>query len=123
MSEPIWKDRKRYFGLPISFTKYALTDDRLFCDTGLLSIKEEEILLYRIRDITFTQSIWQRIFRVGSIHVVSSDQTAPRMVVQSVKNARDVKEQLFTKVEEAKTARRMRSMELMDNADDSDFDI
>lgn len=123
MAEPIWIDRKRYIGLPISFTKYALTDDRLFCDTGLLSIKEEEILLYRIRDITFTQSLWQRIFRVGSIHVVSSDQTAPHMVIQSVKHARDVKELLFTKVEEAKTARRMRSMELMDDADDIDCEV
>ena len=30
--EPIqylWKDRKRFFGMPLSFTRYRLSDDRL----------------------------------------------------------------------------------------------
>lgn len=31
MSEIIWKDRKRpIFGLPLSFTSYSLSDERLF---------------------------------------------------------------------------------------------
>ena len=36
----LWKDRKRYFGMPISFTKYALSEDRLFISVGLLNIKD-----------------------------------------------------------------------------------
>ena len=43
----IWKDRKRYLGMPISFTRYAMSEDRLFLSVGLLNIKDEEILLYR----------------------------------------------------------------------------
>ena len=35
MSNIVWKDRKRtLFGLPWSFTKYSLSDDRLFISTG-----------------------------------------------------------------------------------------
>ena len=49
--EYLWKDRKRYFGLPLSFTRYALSEDRLFTSVGFLSIKDDEILLYRVRDL------------------------------------------------------------------------
>ena len=27
--EYLWKDRKRYLGMPISFTRYFLSEDRL----------------------------------------------------------------------------------------------
>ena len=27
----IWKDRKRILGMPITFTRYRLSEDRLFC--------------------------------------------------------------------------------------------
>ena len=49
--EYLWKDRKRYFGMPISFTRYSLSEDRLFLSVGFLSIRDDEILLYRVRDI------------------------------------------------------------------------
>ena len=42
--EYLWKDRKRYFGLPLSFTRYALSEDRLFLSVGLLSIKDDDVL-------------------------------------------------------------------------------
>ena len=45
----LWNDRKRYFGLPLSFTRYALSEDRLFVSEGFLTIKDDEILLYRAR--------------------------------------------------------------------------
>ena len=64
--EYLWKDRKRHLGLPLSFTRYALSEDRLFLSVGFFSIKDEEILLYRIRDISTSRSLWQRIFGVGT---------------------------------------------------------
>jgi hypothetical protein len=64
--ESLWKDRKRYFGLPLSFTRYALSEDRLFLSVGFLNIKDDEILLYRVRDIDTERSLWQRLFGVGN---------------------------------------------------------
>lgn len=122
MPEKHWADRKRYLGLPISFTKYSLSDDRLFCETGLLHLKEEEVLLYRIRDITLTRSLGQRIFGVGSICVVSSDKTSPHLDIKNVKRAREVKEQIFASVEAAKEKRRMRATELLSDSDFGDDD-
>ena len=120
--EYIWKDRKRHLGAPISFTRYALSEDRLFLSTGFLSIKDEEVLLYRIRDINTTRSLWQRIFGVGTVTVVSSDKTMPTLVLKNVKNPLDVKELLHTQVEEMKIQRRVRVGEIMTSCDD-DHDL
>ena len=120
-SDYIWADRKRFLGMPLSFTRYAMSDDRLFVSVGFLSIKDEEILLYRIRDITTSRSLWQRIFGVGSITVVSSDKTQPTLVLKNVKNPLQTKEILHEQVEEMKIKRRVRFGEIMGaSVDDTD---
>lgn len=118
----IWKDRKRYFGLPISFTRYALSEDRIFISEGLLNLRDDEVLLYRIRDIDVYRSLWQRIFGVGTISVISSDKTMPNMVLKNVKNPVDVKELIHAQVEETKLKRRVRIGEIMTDDYDSDED-
>jgi len=122
--EIIWKDRKRYFGLPLSFTRYSLSDDRLFLSVGFLNIRDEEVLLYRIRDINTTRSLWQRLFGVGTVTVVSSDKTMPTIVLKNVKDPMTVKELLHQQVEEMKIRRRVRVGEIMtSNMDDNDDDL
>lgn len=122
--DTIWSDRKRHFGLPISFTKYSLSEARLFRETGLLNLNEEEVLLYRVRDVSLSRSLWQRIFGVGTITVHSSDKTSPTLEVINVKDSKSVKELIFTNVEKAKEERRMRATELLDDgAEDSNFEV
>ena len=123
--EYLWKDRKRYFGMPISFTRYALSEDRLFLSVGFLSIKDDEILLYRVRDIDTKRTLWQRIFGVGTVTVVSSDKTMPTLVLKNVKDPIFVKELLHKQVEEMKIKRRVRLGEVKTtdlSDDDSDLD-
>lgn len=122
--DTIWTDRKRHFGLPISFTKYSLSEDRLFRETGLLNLNEEEVLLYRVRDVSLSRSLWQRIFGVGTITVHSSDKTSPTLEVINVKDSKSVKELIFINVEKSKEERRMRATELLDDgAEDDDFEV
>ena len=124
----IWKDRKRYFGIPLSFTRYAISEDRLFLSVGFLNIKDEEVLLYRIRDINTRRSLWQRIFGVGTITVISSDKSLPTLVLKNVKNPIAVKELLHMQVEDMKVRRRVHLGEIMSSCDhdapddDSDLD-
>ncbi len=120
--EYIWQDRKRYFGLPLSFTRYALSDDRLFLSEGFLNIKDDEILLYRVRDIDTSRSIWQRIFGVGTITVISSDKSMPNLVLKNIKDPVNVKELLHQQVEEVKIKRRVRFGEIMTTDLDGDGD-
>ena len=115
-----WTDRKRYMGMPLSFTRYALSEDRLFLSIGFFSVKDEEILLYRVRDISVQRTLWQRIFGVGTITVSSSDKSTPVVVLKSIKNPLEVKELLHENVEETKIKRRVRLGELMTDTDDID---
>ena len=87
-----------------------------------------EILLYRVRDICLHMNLWQRLFRVGTIHLETSDKTAPSIELKSVAHPREVKEQIHRQVEEMKIRRRMRVGEVMgvpdsnESGDDSDLD-
>jgi uncharacterized membrane protein YdbT with pleckstrin-like domain len=116
----LWSDRKRYFGLPISFTKYEISEDRLFQTTGFLNLKYEEILLYRVRDLELARSFGQRIFGVGSITVTSSDKSHPVLVIHNVKDPAAVKELIHQQVEDMKIRRRVRFGEIANFNDDID---
>lgn len=120
--EFIWKDRKRYFGLPLSFTSYALSEDRLFTSVGFLSIQDDEVLLYRVRDIDTRRTLWQRMFGVGTVTVMSSDKTMPTLVLKNIKNPIAVKEMIHKQVEKVKIERRVRLGEIMTSDMDDDFD-
>ena len=109
----LWKDRKRFLGLPLSFTRYQMSEDRLFTSVGLFNIRDDEVLLYRVRDIDTERTLWQRLFGVGTVTVMSSDKTMPNMVLKNVKDPVFVKELIHKSVEAAKEARRMRTMEVM----------
>ena len=124
----LWQDRKRYFGLPLSFTRYSLSEDRLFVSEGFLTIRDDEILLYRVRDIDTSRSLGQRIFGVGTVTVMSSDKTQPVLQLKNVKDPVFVKELLHKQVEEMKIRRRVRFGEIMgtgigdDELSDEDLD-
>ena len=122
--EYVWNDRKRtLFGLPLSFTKYMLSEDRLFIEQGFLNKREDEVRLYRIMDVSLSRSIWQRIFGVGTIHCCSADKTMKDFDIVSVKNSKEVKEQLSQLVEAQRDAKRVTNREYMDDDhDDTDFD-
>ncbi len=111
----IWKDRKRILGMPISFTRYSLSEDRIFLETGLLNTHFEEVLLYRIQDISLSISLGQRIFGVGTVTLHSSDRTTPHLALKNIRTPREVKELIHQQVEAMKDARRMRIGEILDD--------
>ena len=118
----LWQDRKRHLGLPISFTRYSLSEDRLFTSVGFLNIQDDEILLYRVRDIDSSRTLWQRIFGVGTVRVISSDKTMPTLVLKNIKDPIFVKELIHQQVEETKIKRRVRFGEVMTTDADGDGD-
>ena len=123
--EYLWKDRKRHLGMPLSFTRYQLSEDRLFLSQGFLNIKDDEVLLYRVRDIDTRRNLWQRLFGVGTVTGLSSDGTTPTLGLRHVKSPLVVKELIHKQVEEMKLKRRVRYGEIAttgDHDDDDDLD-
>lgn len=122
MAEIIWKDRKRiFFGLPWTFTKYSLSEDRLFISTGFFSVKEDEVRLYRIMDVSLERKLWQRMCGLGTIKCCSADKTMGDFEIRNIKKSREVKEMLSNMVEDERTKKKVSSREFMDHERD-DFD-
>mgnify|MGYP000789395574 CR=1 FL=1 len=114
MPNIVWKDRKRtLFGLPWSFTKYSLSDDRLFISTGFLSTKEDEVRLYRIMDISLKRTLGQRIFGLGTIKCCSADKTLGDFEIKNIKKSKDVKELLSEMVENERNRKKVTSREFI----------
>lgn len=117
-----WRERKRtIFGLPLSFTVYKLTEEKLLVETGLFNINQEEVRLYRILDVTLKRSFGQRIFGLGTIHCCSADKTTPEFDIKNIKNSEKVKEMLSDLIETQRTKKRVSSREFM-TTDGDDFD-
>ena len=102
----VWSDRKHtLFGLPWSFTRYILTDEKLLIEKGFFKKTEDEIRLYRILDMSLSRTLRDRLDRVGTIHCCSSDKTASEFDIKRIRNPRDVKETLSDLVEKQRIAR------------------
>lgn len=106
--EEIWADRKRtLFGLPWSFTRYSLTDEKLVIDTGFFSRHQEVVRLYRIKDVSLDRSLGERLFGLGTITCASSDSTAHNFSIKRVKCSPQVAEALSDLVEEKRKEMRV----------------
>ena len=125
MENELWSDRKRvlFFGLPLSFTTYRLTSNRLFINSGFLTQNQDEVRLYRITDVSLSRTLMQRIFGLSTIHCNSSDKTLGNFDIINVKDGENVKELLSQSVEEERMARRVYTREnMVDTVDDDDID-
>ena len=97
----LWKDRKRilFLGLPWSFTRYSVSKDRFFISKGFFSVKDDEVRLYRIIDISLERSFMQRLVGVGTIKVCSGDKTMGDFEIKNIKRPKATKELLSDLVE------------------------
>ena len=114
----IWQDRKRTFlGMPLSFTKYMLNEERIFVEKGFFNAVLDEENLYRVRDVRVSRSLGQRIFGLGTVTVFA---TNGETVLESIKNPIEVKEEIVRLVEEARKKHNIRASEMLMGQDDQD---
>ena len=120
--EPVLiKERKRrtFFALPFSFSTYSITTKNLIYKKGFFSTYEEEILLYRVQDISVKRTLGQKIFGLGTIEVRSQDKTCPVLEIKNIKHVKEFRNILSENVEKEKNRHGFRSTEILDS--DGDF--
>lgn len=122
----LWTDKKRtLFGLPISFTRYYLTEKKIICRYGFFNIVEDEINIYKITDKKLTLPFWQRIFGCGTITIFSKDTDTRIKDLVSVKNPRKVSELIDEQINRERDKYGIRGKDMMggyhDNDDPDDF--
>ena len=120
----VWTERKRllFFGLPWTFTQFSMSDNRLFVETGLFSIKEYEVRLYRVVNVALKRSLFQRLFGLGTVHIDSNDKDLGCFDIKNIKNSEDIKEMISEAVEKERERNRVSSREYMHSSYDIDDD-
>lgn len=125
--EILWKDRKRYFGLPISFTVYSFDCNRLYIKKGLIHTTVDELLLYRVLDIKLARRLSQKIFRVGSIILDTADKSHNQITLKNVKDSERVRKAISAIVEKERDEKRVLGKEMFGAAgelgDNIDFNV
>lgn len=113
----LWDERKRWCGLPLTFTTYACTTERLFRRKGLISVTEDQVNLYQVRDVTVKVTLWQRLCRVGTITVFSTDKSDPILKLENICEPYDVRDVIMEAVEDACRDRGVRYTEFVNTAE------
>ncbi len=97
----------------VASTRYRLTTQRLFVQTGLIAKNLEEVELFRVKDVTLTQGMLQRMLGVGTVVVLSTDDTAPRLELHGILGPMEVKEQIRTAFRASRQREGMRMAEFI----------
>ena len=119
--EYLWTDKKRtIFGLPLSFTRYFLTETKLITRSGFFNIVEDEIELYRIYDKKLFLPFGQRMFGCGTISLHSKDIDTPIKEIKAVKKPRNVVELIDKYVNIQRDKYHTRGGDLYGNLSDND---
>lgn len=95
--------------LILKTTEYTITKRSIYIRIGLISKADDEIRLYRVRDLSSNQSLWQRIFKYRKITVISTDHTDRIFILNAVPA-----ELLHTLREEIYQAREMQNIQIIE---------
>ncbi|MCL2164080.1 MAG: PH domain-containing protein [Oscillospiraceae bacterium] len=111
--EFLWEDRKRYFGLPLSFTQYQASKERIYLRHGLLKTVTDEAMIYRIMDIKLVRTLWQKLFGMGTITLISSDKTTPLLILKNIARPDEVRRFLSNLIDKQRIERGITSSEFL----------
>lgn len=100
-------------GYLVASTRYRLTTQRLFVQTGLIAKHLEEVELFRVKDVTLSQGMLQRMLGVGTVVVLSTDDTSPRLELTGLRDPLGVKEQIRGAFRAARQREGMRMAEFI----------
>lgn len=123
-SQLVWQDRKHHLWFPLSFTKYYIENDRLMIKSGLFNTTLDELLLYRVVDITLKQTLAGKIFGTGHIIIKAKVDKSPEITLQNVSNPLKVRTLLSDMVEDIRQKRNVVGKEFYGNGahEHSDLD-
>lgn len=108
--EFVEKKRWLFLGLPFTFTKYVIKEDMITVDTGVFTKVENDCYMYKVQDVEYTASIWERMAGLGTIVCYTGDTTHPKLLIEHIRNSKAIKEFILKESEEARLKRRTVNM-------------
>ena len=112
--EYIEKKRWAFLGLPLTFTKYKITEEIITVDSGLLKKVENDCYMYKVVDVRLEVSLLERIFGLGTVHCFSVDLTNPDLRLLHIKRAKEIKDFILKQSEEERLKRKTLNTQRLD---------
>jgi uncharacterized membrane protein YdbT with pleckstrin-like domain len=104
-----------YLGVVLAYRhmsiRFRLTSQRLLRDTGVLTRTSDHLLVINIDDVTVHQTVFDRMFGLGTIKLNTKDTTTPVLLMQGIENPRHVADMID---EVRRTERNRRGLYTMD---------
>lgn len=117
--EYVERKRTLFLGLPICFTKYSISAEKVNIKTGFLNIVEDDAYMYKIQDVRLKRSFFERIIGLGTVVCYTGDVTHPELKMVHIKNAEAIKDFIMQASEEARIKRRtLHTMDINGNYDE-----
>lgn len=96
----------------IRSVSYRISNYRIDYERGILSKKIDTLELWHVEDISFSQSLFDRILGVGNIRIMSHDETTPELMLRGLPNPRPLFESLKQRVIAVKRQRGVIKMDM-----------
>ena len=74
--------------------RYRLTTQRFIHETGILRRVTHRMDVIDMDDITFEQSLWERLTGTGTIRIIATDRTDPLMHLEGIASVKEVAKQI-----------------------------
>lgn len=120
--EFVEKKRWLFLGLPFTFTKYIIKEDMITMDTGVFTKVENDCYMYKVQDVEHTATFLERLAGLGTVICYTGDTTHPKLIIEHIRNSKQVKEFILKESEEARMKRRTVNMLDIGSGDMGDVD-
>lgn len=100
--------------LELKYTKLKLTDQRLVITKGVFSRSTKNLELYRVKDLRLHCSFWQRMVKIGTIELVTSDFSMKTFSLDGIPTPEPIFEDMRRLVEAMRIARGVREIDQND---------
>jgi len=83
-----------YVFLSLRCLRYKITNRLIERERGILVKRVDRLDLARVKDVQLVQNLFERVLRIGTIEILSSDRTDPLMRLEAIPKPRPIYEKL-----------------------------
>lgn len=85
--------------LETHYTRYAISENRIFVEKGIFNKEIEEVELYRVKDYSIQQPFFLRLFSLFKLTMNTSDSTQPILIFEAIPDGDTVRNIIRKRVE------------------------